>query len=251
MLNLIHGFMALFQGTALLSKRGIRRYLVIPLTINITLFVGATWLLMSQFTPMLEGWVADLPAWLAWLDSVLWFLGLVALTLVMFIVVTMLATTIASPFNALLAAAVERHLAIQDGKLLESEIDNPVSMTTEILFIIIEELRKLRYQILRSLPLLLLFLIPVINIAAPFIWAIFSAWMLALTYFAYPAENHRIPFNEQRPSLGKHRLMAYGFGGAVLMFSMIPVVNLLIMPAAVAGATLLFYRKEMASQVTQ
>ena len=59
-------------------------------------------------------------------------------------------------------------------------------------------LRATLYFLLRAIPLLLLFFIPVVNIAAPFIWAAFGAWMLALQYLDYPLGNHGIDFSEQR-----------------------------------------------------
>jgi CysZ protein len=38
-------------------------------------------------------------------------------------------------------------------------------------------------------------------------------------------------------------LLAWGFGGLVMLCTMIPVVNFFVMPAAVAGATLIWVRE--------
>ena len=49
--------------------------------------------------------------------------------------------------------------------------------------------------------------------------------------------NHGLRADEQKLCLRKKRLMSLGFGGAVSVATMIPVLNFLVMPAAVAGAT--------------
>jgi CysZ protein len=41
-----------------------------------------------------------------------------------------------------------------------------------------------------------------------------------------------------RTRIASERLTTYGFGAAVMLGSMVPLLNLVIMPAAVCGATL-------------
>jgi CysZ protein len=82
-----------------------------------------------------------------------------------------------------------------------------------------------------------------VNLAAPFLWALFSAWMLAIEYVDYPMANHRLHFAEQRKRLRGRKLLSWGFGGASLLMTMIPVVNFLAMPASVAGATAMWVRE--------
>jgi len=81
----------------------------------------------------------------------------------------------------------------------------------------------------------------VINIVAPVLVFAFGAWMFALEYLDYPMGNHGYLFKELKRSLKLKRSIALGFGSAVALFSMIPVVNLVIMPVAVAGATALYF----------
>jgi CysZ protein len=49
--------------------------------------------------------------------------------------------------------------------------------------------------------------------------------------------NHGLRFGEQKKRLRQKRFLSLGFGGAVSIAVMIPVLNFLAMPAAVAGAT--------------
>jgi len=52
--------------------------------------------------------------------------------------------------------------------------------------------------------------------------------------------NHGKFFKDVKGALQQRRPMALGFGFAVAIFSIIPLLNLVIMPIAVAGATALY-----------
>lgn len=96
---------------------------------------------------------------------------------------------------------------------------------------------------LRAVPLLILMLIPVINVAVSILWVLFSAWMMTVQYIDYPMANHQLFFKEQRARLRKRPLLAWSFGGLVMLCTLVPVVNFFVMPAAVAGSTLLWVRE--------
>lgn len=102
------------------------------------------------------------------------------------------------------------------------------------------EWQKLVYFIPRILFLLILFLIPGINLIAPVLWILFGAWMMAIQYVDYPMDNHKIPFKDMRKSMGKNSIQNLGFGGSVMLMILIPGLNLIILPAAVVGATLMW-----------
>ena len=92
----------------------------------------------------------------------------------------------------------------------------------------------------RALPLLILSIIPGINVIAPFLWALFGAWGMALEYLAYPLENQGVLFSEQKDLVKSVRLGALSFGGLAVLGLTIPVLNIIVAPAAVIGATLYF-----------
>jgi CysZ protein len=237
--NPFSGIGYFFQGLRLITQPGLRRYVMIPLLINFSLFAGLIWFGSSQFEVFLQWLMPELPEWLQWLEWLLWVVFALSALLILFYVFSLLANVIASPFNGLLAEAVERHLT---GEAQEAD-GGWKKMLRELVPTIIDELRKLLYLVAWSVPFLLLFLIPVINLAAPFIWLIFSAWMLAVEYADYPMGNHGLRSDEQKRRLGEKRLMSLGFGGVVTVATMIPVVNFLVMPAAVAGATAMWVER--------
>jgi len=88
--------------------------------------------------------------------------------------------------------------------------------------------------------LLVLSIIPGINVIAPFLWALFGAWGMALEYMAYPLENQGVLFSEQKELVKSVRLGALSFGGLAVLGLTIPVLNIIVAPAAVIGATLYF-----------
>jgi CysZ protein len=234
------GANGLLQGLALLTTPGLRSFVAMPLLINIVLFVGSIWVLAAQFSGLVDGWLAYLPEWLLWLEWLFWLVFALTALLLVFYTFSILANIIASPFNSLLAEAVERHLTGQPlpagGSFTQALKEAPRAM--------FDELRKLGYMALLALPLLFLsllsLLIPIFAPITPFLWILFSAWMLALEYADYPLGNHQMRFGQQRQLLRRNKLLSLGFGGATLVATMIPIVNFLVMPAAVAGATKLW-----------
>jgi len=86
--------------------------------------------------------------------------------------------------------------------------------------------------------LLILSIIPGINVVAPFLWALFGAWGMALEYMAYPLENEGVLFAEQKQLVKSVRLGALSFGGVAVLGLTIPVLNIIVAPAAVIGATI-------------
>jgi CysZ protein len=73
--------------------------------------------------------------------------------------------------------------------------------------------------------------------------------MMTVQYMDYPMANHRLFFKEQRARLRKRPLLAWSFGGLVMLATLVPVVNFIVMPAAVAGATALWVREnQLAAQ---
>ncbi|OOZ35891.1 sulfate transporter CysZ [Solemya velesiana gill symbiont] len=234
--NPIAGFNFLLEGLKLLLKPGLKRYLIVPLITNILIFTLIGWIGYTQFEAI-QDWMLPESSWLNYLRWILWPLFALAALLITFYTFTVVANLIAAPFNSILAERVELLLTGQKAN------DGNGSLFAAIGPAILSELRKLGYFLLRAIPLLILFVIPGINVIAPFLWLLFSAWFLALEYADYPMGNHGLSFPVQHKRMKKLRLTALGFGGGITLFMMIPLLNLAIMPAAVAGATVMWCKK--------
>jgi len=184
-----------------------------------------------------DGWMVQLlgwlPSWLSWLQWLLYPLFALLILVAIYYVFTIVANLIASPFNSLLAERVEMHLK----GVPMPEFKGYRAMMKMVGKTLASEFRKLLYM-LKWLPLLVLIsIIPGLNLIAPFAWALYGAWMLALQYTDYPMGNHELFVKDELKRLRKYRASSLGFGGAITLMTMIPVVNFFAMPTAVAGGT--------------
>lgn len=224
------------QGFSLIRTKGLKRFVFIPFTVNLILFSIATYFLVGQIDEGVKYIIDLIPDWdwLAWfkqgISYILWPLAVITILLVFALLFGTLANWIAAPFNGLLAEKVELHLTGQSlGDTGISDVIKDIPRTLG------RELAKLAYYIPRAIGFLILFfLLPVVG---QVLWFMFSAWMMAIQYCDYAFDNHKVPFKTMRSSLNKSRSNSFSFGIMVTVFSMIPIVNLLIMPVAICGAT--------------
>ncbi|MGZ8193418.1 MAG: sulfate transporter CysZ [Methylobacter sp.] len=227
--NPVLAISSFFKGVKLLGTPGLRKFLVVPVLINIVLYSVA--LLLGYF------YMADLinqfiPGWLQWLSWILWPLFFISFFIAGFFTFTVLANLIAAPFYGKLSA---KALAIITDR-------SYVSAEQPLAKVMLAELRRLGYFVVSAIPLLLLSIIPGLNVIAPFLWALFGAWGMALEYMAYPLENEGLLFSEQKKLLKGMRLGALSFGGIAVLGLTIPLLNIIVAPAAVIGATIYINR---------
>lgn len=236
--NLVRGANYLMEGLRMLGKPGVRPFVLIPLAINMVLFGGALWWGWQQvalLNAILLGW---LPGWLEWLSWLLWpIFFLLALLLIVY-GFSIVANLIAAPFNGYLAEKAEQLLL---GKPLASE-NNWKSILLLVPRSIGRELRKMLYFIPLLLGIFILSMIPGINAIAAPLGFLVASWMMVLQYLDYPMDNHNMSFAQVRQGARQQRLTSLGFGATVMLGTMIPLVNLVIMPAAICGATIYWVR---------
>ncbi len=226
-------------GFRLVLQPGLRLFVLLPLSINLLLFIGLISVAVQQFDVLLDTFMPSLPDWLSFLEYVLWPMFALLVLVIMFFTFTMMANLLAAPFNGFLSEKVE-------GVVRGTDLSPPFNWSELLAMVprtISRELRKLAYFLPRAIALLLLSLIPGINIVATPLWIVFGVWMMAVQYIDFPADNHKLGWNEMLAWLREKRWQSLGFGGMTYLVLLIPVVNLLAMPAAVAGATLFWVRE--------
>lgn len=231
MRDLTAGFKYVLSGFGLITRPGIRLFVLIPLLINSILFAGVIIYGASMMNEFVSSYLTGWWEWLRWL---LWPLFIIIALTVVFFGFSVIANLIASPFNGFLAEAVERHLT---GTSPGQSGNTLTQLPGEIKKAIKSESRKLIYFVIWAIPLLILFFVPFVNFAAPFLWFLFGAWMLTLEYLDFPGGNHGIIFPELRNMMKTKKQIAFGFGIGVMLLTMIPVVNFIAIPVAVCGAT--------------
>lgn len=231
------GFQYLFRGFSIIRKPGLRRFVMIPLLINILVFSLAIWLGVDQFAILLEWLLPEGDAW--WIELVhvtLWILFSAVIFLIIFFTFTLIANLLGAPFNGLLSEKVEKLLS----GTMRDEDGGVQALIRSVPSSIMSEIRKFAYFIATGALLFLLTFLPGVNVLSPLLWALFSSWMLAIEYIAYPMENHNLFFRQVKVEVKKKKMVSFGFGLAVMLVTLIPLVNFFVMPSAVAGATALW-----------
>lgn len=227
------------EGLTLVLSPALRLFVLLPLTVNLLVFIGLIVVSVQQFNGWVEVFMPSLPSWLNFLEYILWPLFVLLVLLMVFFTFNLVANIIAAPFNGFLAEKVEIVARGQDNfpAFSWSELVAMVPRTLS------REMRKISYFLPRSIALLILSFIPVLNILAAPLWLLFGVWMMAVQYIDYPADNNKMSWPDMLAWLREKRWQSLGFGGITYLALLIPFVNILMMPAAVAGATLFWVRE--------
>ena len=223
-----------FRGLKMLWHPKLCIFVIMPILINIVLFILVLIVSIHYFDALVHWLLHFLPHWLAWLSWLLWLLFVITGIVVFAYLFTLVSNIIGAPFNGLLAEKVQ---ALVTGKLPS---DNTTWQDTikDIPREIGRAAKALFYYLPRALICLILLFIPFVQTVVPILWFIFNAWMMSVQYLDYPMDNNKISFHDMLKKLSQRRLSNLSFGCCVLIGTMIPVINLIVMPAAVIGATL-------------
>lgn len=227
------------EGFRALLHPELRLYAIIPLLINSLVFGGLFWWSLQIIGNLIGRAVNALPEWLDWLSWIMWPLMVLLVLVVIMYTFSVLANLLAAPFNGLLAEKAE---ALFSGTAPNSK-ETVLGACKQLPRIFMKELHKLGFQLKWLIVLLVLTFIPGLNVIAPLCWFCFSAWMTALEYCDYPMDNHQQSFPQVRAAVSSHRWPCFSFGALVMLANMVPLLNLLVMPAAVCGATLLWVER--------
>jgi CysZ protein len=233
MLSTISAFFLPWHGLRLVFSRGLRRFVMVPLVVNIVLFTGLAYLGVYYFETAMDSWLPT-DGWLSYLRGLFWVLFALTYAVILFFGFTLLANLIAAPFNSLLAARVEERLTGRAPPADQTSLLRTAGPA------IASEISKLIYLATRAIPLAILMVVPGVNIIASVGWLVFGAWFLAVEYGDYPMANHALRPAKQRARLRRHRFKALAFGAGVGIMILIPFMQFAVMPAAVAGATRLW-----------
>ncbi len=236
----VSGARYFLNGFSLIKTKGIKRFVFIPFIVNVVLFATAFYFLIDYIELGVTYIIGLIPDFLGWLKDglayVLWPIAVISVLLIFALIFGTIANWIAAPFNGLLSEKMEHHLRgepISDGGFVDIIKDIPRTLK--------RELAKLLYFIPRAIVFILaFFLLPVIG---QILWFLFGAWMMAIQYCDYPFDNHKIGFKPMRLKLRDHLGKSISFGLMVNIFALIPIVNFIVMPVAICGATQMWVDK--------
>lgn len=234
------------------------RYWVFPVLITglalVAVFAGAgsyyddlgdaVWSLFPESWNDATGWVGGLLTALRWLIELIAGLLITLLGLVLVLVVS---SIVAAPFNDALSEAVER--------ILTGESAPPFSLRRMMADLVrsvrLELLKVLVYVTVVGPMFLASFFIPGLGQVISLIGFALTAVYLGIDYVDWPAARRNWSVGD-RVSFTRRQLPAVaGFGTGVWLLLFIPLINLLFMPAAVAGGTMLFIALQQTPPPTQ
>lgn len=230
--NIFKGGNFLISGLKLIFSKGLKRFILVPICINSILFVFiigfAAINLWNYFYSVAEGF----PVWAIYSVGMLIFfiysILSVLITATLFVFVT---NFVAAPFYGLLAEKTE--------KLLTGKNNSASFGFKEVFLIIPRTIGREITKLLSFLPWIALggfaFIFPLLMPLAPIIWFIIMAWILAIQYTDYTPDNHGKNFAKTKILLKKEPITIIGFGIVTSFLITIPILNLLVPPAAVVG----------------
>jgi CysZ protein len=233
LVNFVKGFSYCLKGFDLIKQPPLLRFIWMPALCNIVLFLAMIFFAAHELKLFTHWIVHFLPSWLHWLDWLILPLGLLFSGIILLYVSTQVVNIIAGPFNSILSQKVIAYLKVPDNP-------NEVPLIQMVPATILRQTKFLLYYLPRAVFYLLLFIIPFVQVFAAFFWFLFNGWVFTMQYLDYPMDNHGISIDQMRKLMSEKRDVCLGFGSAVVLFTMIPIVNLVILPVAVIGATLLW-----------
>lgn len=234
------GFRYPFRGARLVFVQhpGLARYWLPPVLITLACLVGLGVLVTGAGDGLLAGlWAAPDGGLARFFHGLLTWLLRALLFAAGLVLVALLSSVVAAPFNDALSQAVEHQLtgrAAADPTLRGMLRD--LGRTLRL------ELRKLGiYLVVMGPAALVSMLLP--GIGPPLyslLGSLFTVAYFALDYLDWPAARRGWGPGRRMRQLRTHPGTMLGFGIGVWIFLWLPILNLLFMPAAVAGGTMLF-----------
>jgi CysZ protein len=231
--NLADGANYFIRGLKLLSHPRLRLFIIIPLLINVLVFIGLTAVMVQQFGSIVAAMTDWLPDWLAFLAWIITVVATLFAVLIYGYFFSLITNLIAAPFYGILAEQVEA--------LVTERRVNGEPLWQMIPRTLLRELAKLWYFLWRSLIILILSFVPLFGQGIGFVW---GSWSMSVQYTDYAADNHQWSFSRCRQRLRGEIWTSLGFGSMVILGLMIPVVNILVPTTAVIGGTLLWLEEE-------
>jgi CysZ protein len=232
MSNLLLGARYLILGLGRLTTPGLKRYIILPILFNIIVLAFLLFLFYYYIFGYSHYLTEHLPPWLDFFSSIVFIILIISAVFLLLSLFMVLLNIIAAPFNGLLA---EKTQTIFYDQQINSQ---------PFLKVAVRSLRRqfqfLGYFFLRLLGMGILFLVPFIHPFYPFLWFLFTAWMLSVQYQDFVMDNNLHNFQEMLEKIRLRRSLSLGFGVAIHLLSFIPLLNIFIMPAAVIGSVMMY-----------
>ena len=249
------GVMYPFAAFGFLRRNRLWGMAAASIVVNVVLLVGLIWGGYTLLLPHLTGLTTGMEAWagesaflgvlvevLTW---ALWIVAMPALLMLNFLVLVLVGQAVASPFLDQLSEQVEtRVLGLEPLPLTLARTLKGVSVALgDLVWGVV-------LLVVVNVPLLLLGLVPVLGtVAAGVLSFSFSALLLAHEFMGLPLTRQLVSYRERWSHLWKHKWLGLGMGTSVMAMLAIPGLNLVLLPLAAVGGTLMYCDLRAGGQV--
>ncbi|PHS02553.1 MAG: coproporphyrinogen III oxidase [Leeuwenhoekiella sp.] len=231
--SIFKGLAAYKDSLGLISKLRLWKYFAIPMAISFftALLIGVSaWGLSDNIGALISKlWIWEWGAQtVATLSTIVGALIIIALGLIAY---KHLIMAFSAPFMSPVSEKLEAHF--YSGVHQHRNTSNAGQLVRGLKI----NLRNLVWELLLSIPFLILSLIPVIGIAATAILFLIQAYYAGFGNMDYTLERH-FPYRESVNFVKRHRGYAIGNGIVFMLFLLIPVVGIiLVLPISVTAAS--------------
>lgn len=225
-----------------LRTPGIRLLGIVPVLLAALLVLALLGLLVvyldelaDALTPFADRWDEDTRTLVRVGAGLALLLGSTAVLVVSF---TVIAQIIGQPFYERISDRIEHQLGAQRGR---ERLDTPWWRTFPRASL--ESALLLAMTLACTAPLFVLGLFPVFGqTVVPVLQALVAGFFLAVELLAIPLERRGLHLAGRLRFVWRHRAQTLGFGITAFLLFLVPLMNVLAMPGAVVGATLLVRR---------
>ena len=224
------GFGYSVLGFKLAFSKGLRRWTLAPVVINVVLYAVAAWGFVWAVRRVVHGTVGEVDRWYDYAFVV--FVGVAALVLfaLLFLFTFVLVVNVlAAPFTDVLSEKTEAFLT-------GHKLDEPFGLARLVRDMLVGIAHAIKLLLCQCVVLVVGF-IPIIG---PPVAVVGTAILLALEYMDCCMTRRRMAFRDKRRMALRSVCKSTGFGVGALLWMVVPVLNLVCVPAAVCGGTALF-----------
>jgi len=211
------------------------RYFALPVLINTIVYGAGAYIFFSKL-PDLLNWIFGEPE--VWYMKALFFVAgiIIAAVFALFLMFTFtaLGIVVAGPFLDVLSRKVD------EIRLGMDPAPEGGSFLREVRKVLASQVKKLLLFVLVQGLLLFAYLVPLIGeiVGLP-LQVLVTFFFLAWEFWDFPMERRKMDFAAKKDFLKKYKIEAVSFGAVCFFYMMVPLLNFILMPASVAGATVL------------
>lgn len=232
------GFGYSVLGFKLAFSKGLRRWTLAPVVINVVVYAVGAWGFVWAVRRVVHGTVGEVDRWYDYvLVVVVGLAALVLFALLFCFTFALVVNLLAAPFTDILSEKTE-------ALLTGHKLDEPFGLGRLVRDILVGIAHAIKLLLCQCIVLVVGF----IPIVGPPVAVAGTAILLALEYMDYCMTRRRMAFRDKRRMAFRSVCKSTGFGVGALLWMVVPGLNLVCVPAAVCGGTALFLDIQKKSQ---